>query len=354
MSTLGFFKLYIGTPAEDKKDGDNDRQDLMLGLGGDDTLDGRGQGDTLYGGAGDDTLYGGDGNDTLIGGAGNDRLEGGRGNDTLIGGAGKDDLYGGIGDDILTGGEGKDGFYIAIGPNSGNKIITDFKLGEDLIFFSGTFDSEDIRIKDEKGGVVIHYAEDASVKLAGVDILEVSPADVNNFVTNGWGEYSVHRGDNQDNVLRGNLEVRDTDEVISGYGGDDTLYGYKGNDAMLGGTGNDKLYGGAGNDTIRGGAGNDVIYAGPGNDTLYGNGGEDRFVFDYRATDGPDTRDTIKDFEDGEDIIEFTNTGSDDIGYGDLVIAQQGDHTHVTYNGSSLLILENTVASQITSDDFDF
>ena len=351
MATLGFFKRYIGTPGKDEKDGDNDRSNLMLGLGGDDTLDGRGQGDILYGGDGKDTLYGGDGNDTLIGGAGDDRLEGGQGNDTLIGGAGDDALVGGLGNDVLTGGEGKDRFIIAIGPDSGNKIITDFKLGEDLIFFSGTVDSEDIRIKDEKGGVVIHYAEDASVKLAGVDVLEISPADVNNFLTSGWGEYSVHRGDNKDNVLRGNLEVRDTNEVISGYGGDDTLYGYKGNDAIWGGIGNDTLHGGAGNDQLYGGAGNDVIYAGPGNDTLYGNGGEDRFVFDYRAADGPDT---IKDFKDGEDIIEFTNTGSDDIGYDDLVITQKGAHTHVTYNDSSLLILENVLASQITSDDFDF
>ena len=354
MATSGFFKLYVGTPAEDNEKGDNDRQDLMLGLGGKDTLDGRGQGDILYGGDGKDTLYGGNGNDTLIGGAGDDRLEGGQGNDTLIGGAGDDKLFGGTGDDILTGGEGKDGFVIAIGPDSGNKIITDFKLGEDIIFFSGTIRSQDIRIEDEQGGVVIHYAEDASVKLAGVDALEISPADVNNFVNNGWTDgdkqYSVRRGDgaeeSKDDVIQGDLKAN----VISGYSGNDTLYGNGGDDALWGGVGNDTLYGGAGDDQLYGGAGNDVIYAGAGEDTLYGNAGADRFVFDFNVKKG---KDIIVDFEDG-DIIKFTNTGSGDIGYGDLEITQQGDHTHVTYNDSSLLILENTLASQITSDDFDF
>ncbi len=59
----------------------------LLGLRGDDELNG---------GSGDDSIGGGLGDDTLRGGLGADRLIGDGGNDTLIGGAGDDRLLGGF------------------------------------------------------------------------------------------------------------------------------------------------------------------------------------------------------------------------------------------------------------------
>ncbi|MBL8659324.1 MAG: hypothetical protein JNM75_06170 [Rhodospirillales bacterium] len=92
--------------------------DLIYGAGGDrDTWDGA---DTLYGDAGndrifgqfgDDHLYGGDGNDSLSGQEGNDVLLGGLGNDHLGGGTGDDWLYGSGGADVLTGRQGLDRLY---------------------------------------------------------------------------------------------------------------------------------------------------------------------------------------------------------------------------------------------------
>ncbi len=58
---------------------------MLIGIGGNDSLNGN---------AGDDALYGGTGNDTLTGEAGNDMLSGSAGNDTLTGGAGADYLIG--------------------------------------------------------------------------------------------------------------------------------------------------------------------------------------------------------------------------------------------------------------------
>ena len=99
--------------------------DILLGLGGNDTIDG-GRGndelsggdgnDTLNGGAsndlldpgGDDKLFGGNGDDTLNGGDGNDMLDGGNDNDTLNGGEGDNTLLGGDGDDIINGGNQND------------------------------------------------------------------------------------------------------------------------------------------------------------------------------------------------------------------------------------------------------
>ena len=66
--------------------------DVLVGGGGNDTLNGLGANDRLIGGLGDDTLDGGTGVDVLIGGAGNDtliydsadrRVDGGTGSDTL-------------------------------------------------------------------------------------------------------------------------------------------------------------------------------------------------------------------------------------------------------------------------------
>jgi Ca2+-binding RTX toxin-like protein len=103
-------------------------------LGGDDFVNGRGQGGaglhflgplTIYGGDGADELvgstdpdglYGEGGNDTINaqngadvveGGAGNDFLTASEGNDTVIGGPGADSLSGGYGDDILDADDGE-------------------------------------------------------------------------------------------------------------------------------------------------------------------------------------------------------------------------------------------------------
>jgi Ca2+-binding RTX toxin-like protein len=98
----------------------------IVGLGGVNTLMGRGglgagspflgnlvlragdAGDTLQGGEGNDALHGGTGNDVLEGRGGNDLLLGGGGNDSLSGNAGDDELIGGAGADSLAGGDATD------------------------------------------------------------------------------------------------------------------------------------------------------------------------------------------------------------------------------------------------------
>ncbi len=67
----------------------------------------------LLGGSGADTLGGGTGADLLIGNGGNDTLTGGDGNDALLGGADDDTLDGGAGSDDLHGGAGNDQYRFA-------------------------------------------------------------------------------------------------------------------------------------------------------------------------------------------------------------------------------------------------
>ncbi|MEM9271904.1 MAG: hypothetical protein AAGA80_02910 [Cyanobacteria bacterium P01_F01_bin.143] len=110
--------LILGTLGHDALFG-SDGLDYILGLAGNDTLNGRENHDLILGGNGDDSLigeagsdflFGGHGNDTLDGGDDDDHLYGGNGFDTIFGFAGNDILNGGTGDDSLNGGDGNDTF----------------------------------------------------------------------------------------------------------------------------------------------------------------------------------------------------------------------------------------------------
>jgi Ca2+-binding RTX toxin-like protein len=183
----------------------NDYQNFLFGLDGNDTLEGLGGGDFLYGGAGNDiyrisdatdtitegvdagidtveskisftlgknleklTLYknpqfpgspppqddplNGIGNEldnTIIGNNASNVLSGKQGNDTLLGERGDDRIVGGIGEDILTGGDGADRFY-RWRSGTGVDTITDFQVGEDLLYFSAKGFGGDL----VKGGVL--------------------------------------------------------------------------------------------------------------------------------------------------------------------------------------------------------
>jgi Ca2+-binding RTX toxin-like protein len=108
--------------------------DSLLGGLGADTLDGGGDRDTMDGGLDDDKLLGGDRNDSLIGGDGNDTLDGGawqdallggKGNDSLLGGDGFDSLDGGLGDDTMNGGAGADGYIVDSAGDTANDSGTE-------------------------------------------------------------------------------------------------------------------------------------------------------------------------------------------------------------------------------------
>jgi Ca2+-binding RTX toxin-like protein len=113
-------------------------------LGGDDFVNGRGQGgaglhflgpltidggegnddlagstdpDKLYGRAGNDILSGQDGVDIVDGGPGNDSLTGSEGSDTIVGGPGADSFLGGYGNDLLDADDGEADTSINGGPD---------------------------------------------------------------------------------------------------------------------------------------------------------------------------------------------------------------------------------------------
>ncbi|MEO1002588.1 MAG: calcium-binding protein [Cyanobacteria bacterium J06638_7] len=161
---------------------------LSLGAGddkgnggnGDDVLDGGAGNDKLRGRGGDDTLWGGDGNDHLVGGLGDDVMDGNRGDDKLLGGPGDDQINGGVGSDLLIGGKGNDALtggadldVFRFGRKSGNDLITDFAVDEDVIKLAGGQRIKDLSYADLDGagsfGTLIKLS-DGEVSVLNVDL----------------------------------------------------------------------------------------------------------------------------------------------------------------------------------------
>jgi serralysin len=199
----GFNDLFIGDGNANAVDG-GDGNDRLIGLGGD---------DSLAGNTGNDLLEGGDGNDTLLGDfadselpPGNDILFGNAGDDNLVGNAGDDSLDGGAGADRLEGGAGFD--YAWYGDATSG-------VGIDLMAASSTWTG------DARGDTVI-----------GIEAFDLS-----NFA-------DAFAGNDADEKVLG----RDGNDQLSGRGGNDTLVGDAGNDVLTGGLGADVLAGGQGAD----------------------------------------------------------------------------------------------------------
>ena len=241
------------------------------------------------------------------------------------------------GDDTYTGAGGSEDTYRFLSDH-GNDTITGFVDGEDLIDlrrFASISDFSDLTIISDADGVTIDLTEygGGTIRLEGFDVANLDAADFLfrvNPTASSTPEDARIIGDAGNDTLYGGedadwIEGGAGDDTILGgaesdliYGGegDDTLYGEEGaddlhggegadqimgdegDDTLSGGAGDDLLYGNADDDTIYGGAGDDRISGGAGDDILIGQAGDDRFV--YAAGN-----DTIKDFTDGEDLIDL-------------------------------------------------
>ena len=273
----------IGDSANNYING-NRENDLLIGAGGADTLDGDRGDDTLDGGAGNDYLVDDRGKDLFIGGAGADTMDGGRDvdtvtyeasaaavnvnfatrigiggdaegdrykaianaigsnfNDTLTGDVAFNSLFGGVGNDILQGNQGEDTLVGGIGSDT-----IDGGIGSDTADYSGS-----------SAAVLI---------------------DLKNNIFSG--------GDATGDSLIGIENVKGSafNDTIQGFSGNNTIEGGNGNDSLRGNSGEDYLKGGSGNDTLQGGSGNDILVGGSGADIFEGNSGQD--TADYSDSNG--------------------------------------------------------------------
>lgn len=294
--------VIYGTANNDALSGSASEPNYIVGLAGNDKINGGNLNDTIYGddeggtegsgngndtigaAGGDDIVLGGGGNDVIdgdfiylggktwsaSGAAGNDLLNGGTGNDTILGGGGRDTLIGGQGNDLLSGGTSR--------------------IGEgDTVDYSAA-----------PGGVIVdlYYGLAKQDGYGTTDILQ----DIENVIGSQFDDDIG--GNNANNLLIGHAG----NDTVFGYDGNDTLYGGAGIDYLVGDAGNDFIYGGEdedtlvgnqGNDYLSGEGGNDHLAGGQGNNTLSGGSGKDEFEYSVRAPHVGGV-DTILDLEAGE------------------------------------------------------
>ena len=309
--------------------------DIMpLVTAAEDVITGNYNQNNLYGGTSNDSLYGTIGDDSLSGGDGVDYLAGGRDNDVLFGEAGNDELVGDHGVDALYGGEDDDTLAPGTRTVATNlKQIVDGGNGLDIITFEEFTDDLEINLAagfakysddtiprpgEPTGNPVVDVIWDVEVAKGGTG---------NDLLIGNDGENQLMGNDGNDRYWAlGGADVvyaGSGDDFIDGGDSDDWLLGEAGNDGVFGGSGDDGLSGNAGNDYVNGGEGDDSFYAeagedfaegGAGNDTFYTAGGDgddayilgagnDKLFFSYGAG-----RDTVFDFGDGQDVIDFSNT----------------------------------------------
>ena len=347
-ATLVSVENAIGSSGHDQLTGDTGAN-VLTGLAGS---------DGLYGGAGNDQLFGGDGDDGLSGDAGADILNGGAGidradyrlsttdisvnlssgtasdGDTLTGienvtgGSGNDLLVGNTGVNVLSGGGGSDRLYGGAGIDTlngddGNDLLGG-GAGADFIYGGAGTDRADYN--GAAAGVTVNLttgtASDGD-KLSGVEDLSGSAFNDVLYGSAGANVLYGNSGDDQLFGLLGNdylsgqagsdaLFCGEGDDLASGGEGNDGLFGEEGADRLYGGNGDDFLSGGDGNDVIWGEAGDDQIVAGAGNDYIVLGAGNDEYTLGLgndrvRFSYGNGV-DVIRDFGDGNDIIDFTGT----------------------------------------------
>jgi trimeric autotransporter adhesin len=277
-------RYMTGTEANDTMKGIPDLDEVMYGLGGN---------DTMFGAAGNESMYGGDGSDVMDGDSGNDYLYGGAGDDELAGDLDDDILVGGTGNDYLDGGSGSDVFLFRKGDGQDTIVDRNSTVDQiDKIQLDGVLPTE---------VSVTHIGYDLVIKINGstdqITVLDyfstVTPSHVEQIIfADGtvWYQEEIYEkaryvtGTEGNDNIQGLSVLNDVihglggDDVITGQDGDDILDGDAGNDSISGGNGNDQIFGGLGSDELNGGRGNDIYTFGPGF-------GQD-IVSDVDGTDG--------------------------------------------------------------------
>jgi Ca2+-binding RTX toxin-like protein len=370
----------VGTSASDSLEGKNYR-DNMYGYAGNDTLDGNGGDDVLVGGLGNDTLQGEGGNDQYVWsiGDGNDFLD-----DESLSLTAVDTL---VLTDVassnveLTRVQGSDDLLVTVS-STGEAITVDdqFKStadgrGIEVIAFSDgvNWTLDDILAATKLEGTSANNILDGKdyrdniYGLAGNDTLNGNDGD--DYLFGGLGADGLNGGIGSDtasyaqaaqgvnvdlNVMTaqignsGGEEVGDilsSIEALEGSAYADTLTGDDSSNDLSGLADDDILIGQDGYDRLYGGDGDDTLLGGGDADDLWGGSGED--VFKFALGDGVDT---INDFTDGSDVIEFTGG----IMFEDLTIVDDVGGARVTYGAAESVLVKDLAAADLTESDFVF
>ncbi|WP_187430122.1 hypothetical protein ROLI_041140 [Roseobacter fucihabitans] len=282
LETFTGIEQVIANDTNDTLFGDNNAN-ILIGLGGDDFIDGRG---------GNNQIFGGDGNDTLRS-SGASEIFGENGNDTIFAGLGTSET--------LDGGTGIDTLNTTLFNGS---YVVDLATG--LTNFAGELFTNFENITAGNGNDQLFGFEVDNIMIGGGGNDRILAFRGNDTIEGGLGDDTLNGGEGNDNISGGDgadlVFGQDGNDVISGGDGNDQLFGEAGNDNISGGLGDDTIGAADGSDTINAGGGNDTAFGGEGNDTVRGGTGNDRLF----GSGGSD----FIDGEDGNDEL-FGETGSD-------------------------------------------
>jgi len=317
----------------------------------DDSITGDGNVNYLRGFRGDDQLFGEGGTDYLQGGLGADALDGGAGSDWAYYFSATSAVTVDLGNVANNTGEAAGDTYVSIENALGSK----FGDGADFVRGDAGADVHD-------GGAGVDWAYYASS----------SSGIVVNLATN-----TASGGDAQGDTFISIERVFGSghDDDITGDAGANYLRGFFGSDTLTGGDGNDFLQGDDGADTLDGGAGVDSAYyasartaltidlgnslnntgeaigdtyisienvfGGRFNDILRGDAGADTFVFEVGTGN-----DTVIDYNDAEDLLDFT-----DFGVADAMLnaVQVGNDVVFTF-GTDTITIEDVLLADLADN----
>jgi Ca2+-binding RTX toxin-like protein len=308
---------------------------VIFGRGGNDTLTGVDYDDPLSGPNefGSDFIYGNDGDDILYGMAGDDYLvgdgysfSGESGNDTMYGGDGDDYLRGGAGVDYFDGGAGDDRISLFhLDATQGavasllNRRISNDGFGNVETFVGienigqGTAFADNFT-GNNNANLFLADTSDTIRMLGGDDTVQVSGAAA-----------LLHGGNGTDTITVFTLQtwVPDTDsdgfaEAVNATHGVtvdlsagkivDDGFGNSGKLVSIENVGGSNL-----DDVLIGDRGDNVLAGYDGADTLTGGRGADTFDYDLanNSTADPAGRDTIADFNAGDDAIDLSGVADE-------------------------------------------
>lgn len=320
--------------------------DVISGTSVGDVLQGGYGRDIIYGDAGVDTLFGYDGDDILFGGSGADLLYGGDGSDTVSYETARENVTVNLDAVSHNSGDAAGDIYSSI-ENITGSVFDDSLTGSSSSNTISGGEGAD-QIDGGNGNDTIDAGQGADFVQAGSGDDTALGGDGQDFLFGGDGRDAISGGGGNDIIYGGA-----NDDIIFGDDGYDIIFGDSGNDSIQAGAqsdivdagaGNDEVNGGGDNDVIDGGAGNDRLIGGEGSDRLNGGVGTDVFVFNTLEEDLGD--DTIVDFSQDHDVLEFSG-----VTYDDLSFVALEDSIRVEWNNGSVT-LENI--NFVTVDDFIF
>lgn len=247
----------------------------------------------------------GNGLDNVI--RGNDRanlLDGGGGADTLAGGSGSDTYLVGRGDVIV---EDAEGGYFDVDSVVASVSWT-LAAGLDDLRLTGTANLSGFG-NAANNHIIGNGGANVLDGRGGSDVLEGGRGD-DTYHTSVLTEIVELAGGGVDHVITtGSCTLDANVENLTMVGSAKHVFVGEGNGAanvLKAGAGSQVLVGDGGNDTLSAGDGNDKLEGGDGADVLTGGAGKDLFIYFSMDTSRVGSHDTITDFKQGVDRIDFS------------------------------------------------